>query len=852
MKEEKTSGQEENRRLREEVLELLEKLPGQKTKQKALLSGGVCFMDEGEIAVFPEATGENRYPYETDGLVLWARSSGYLEACEGAFTIFRPAYFGEDTPAAFWGGLKKEEGFFPVSITGAARAPEEPEDLARCLVFTPGAAYYLADCREAVFALRLYVDAKKRIRFSVLALNQSGERRTVYLASYLESLLRYAGSEGFWDKLTKFGEYHEGKGFLLKSRNEMEDLLLIHTHTEGHPTVHEATTSRNNFLGGVGRCLTNAACLRRGVLPRRMIRTTTPDLPCAAELYQFSLDAGESVQIDYSCEVRHQRPEEPVVFGTMDWDGAEKEIREREQQEKEALDHLQLRFGDWTDGRVDAAVLNRFIRCVQKQVSFCALGKNYAGSHIGVRDVFQQLESALLWQPEKSREKIVRALQYILSDGRPPRQFAVPDQEDSVPDLDLRLYVDQGCWVISTLYSYLSFTGDFSILEEQCRYWDLSEPEGTLKLSSKRDTLLEHLLSILDFLTSCLDETTGCLRALNGDWNDALDGLGKTRQPGKVFGDGVSVMASLQLYQNYGEMEQILEKTGRFAEKRIECAARREQLGKALLAFAVVEKDGQSRVIHGWGEGRRDLVGSFCDCDGEDRISLTANAFWAASGMIEQTPQLRDSVAEALQKLDSRYGLLTFDKAFRRESQAAVGRIATVTEGTYENKAAYVHGSMFGIMALFLLGESGFAWKQLEKSIVITHENATLTAFVMPNSYSDNPAYFLDGDSMGDWYTGSGTVLMKNLVRFGMGICPDLNGVHLCPPAQMPCSRAELQLCLKGKRITLRYQKEQKGKREIFAGEKVLATQWHPLRRTPVTYLREEELEDGMVILITD
>ena len=54
-------------------------------------------------------------------------------------------------------------------------------------------------------------------------------------------------------------------------------------------------------------------------------------------------------------------------------------------------------------------------------------------------------------------------------------------------------------------------------------------------------------------------QNTGCIRALYGDWNDALDGLGVSTVSGVEYGTGVSVMATLQVYQNLGEMLEILE-----------------------------------------------------------------------------------------------------------------------------------------------------------------------------------------------------------------------------------------------------------------------------------------------------
>ena len=88
--------------------------------------------------------------------------------------------------------------------------------------------------------------------------------------------------------------------------------------------------------------------------------------------------------------------------------------------------------------------------------------------------------------------------------------------------MDLRKFIDQGVWVISTVYTYLAATDDFSILDETCGYYKLGD--GTAEFSCARDSVLDHLLRIADYLISHLDEETNCLHALYGDWNDALDG----------------------------------------------------------------------------------------------------------------------------------------------------------------------------------------------------------------------------------------------------------------------------------------------------------------------------------------
>ena len=308
------------------------------------------------------------------------------------------------------------------------------------------------------------------------------------------------------------------------------------------------------------------------------------------------------------------------------------------------------------------------------------------------------------------------------------------------------------------------------------------------------------MADIVNYLVSKIDPETGCLRALWGDWNDALDGLGHTKDEGCEFGSGVSVMATEQLYSALNKMTEILEVTGQMPDM---AAAYREAAGKLAGSYrtnAITEEGGILRVLHGWGDRREYYVGSYSDYDDKSRISLTAHAFAAISGLTEKYPELKDDITRNILSLDSKYGLLTFDASFD-EIDPRVGRISTITPGTYENNAAYAHASTFGIMALFIMGHSKEAWQQLEKTMVITHDNPTMTTFVMPNSYCCNEDYSIDGVSMGDWYTGSGTVLLKEIVKYGFGIQPTLDMLCIKPPKYFPCEEASLEISIDGKKL---------------------------------------------------
>jgi cellobiose phosphorylase len=441
----------------------------------------------------------------------------------------------------------------------------------------------------------------------------------------------------------------------------------------------------------------------------------------------------------------------------------------------------------------------------------------------------------------------------ILSDGRAPRQISFPSDENTIPKFDLRPYIDQGVWIISTIYTYLCYTDDYSILDENCSCFDL-DTDGTIRKCVRQNTVLQHMLRIMEYLTSNIDtDKTGCLRVLYGDWNDALDGMGKTKDMGKAFGSGVSVMATLQLYQNLSEMTAILEYAGGYADTVSEYQTARENIAKGLLRFAVEAKgNGERHVIHGWGDQMGYKIGSNCDPDGQSRISLTANAFWAISGMLEKDNSIKADIIRDIKQLDSPYGLKTFSKPFPLSSYPFVGRIATITPGTYENSAAYVHAGIFGVMALFCAGESEMAWNTMIKSMVISHDNATMTTFVMPNSYCANEKHSIDGDSMGDWHTGSGTTLLKAIVRYGFGIVPALDGLIIRMAKHMPSQKAKICLSIKGCTVTLGYIDKGSKERKMYVNGREIKGVYDGLIDTSILIVHKDKLRGECIIEVVD
>lgn len=785
----------------EKIKEIVSKVDSLKKDKNNSLPDNSYFMDDASVLCYPRKYGDSRYPYHNDGMVMFAHTNGYIDVTEGMFNVFRQAHYNEDTVIAFFGGIARNDGsYLPVSVTGAAQV--YGDDFTRYTVFTPTAVYYITQACDVTFALRAYVDENKHLRFTAGAIN-NGDKKEVYVTSFFEPMLRYIAAEGFFNRMTKYGKRFPNGSYLMKCLNACFDCLSVKTKIQGNAVKEYHTTAKGDFLGYKGRCLANADSLVKGCFERCVENTNTTELPVIADMIYFDLECGEGGVIDYEMLVTpDQLAAELFTMGEIDIQASENALAAAQEKEPISYGDLKFSFDGWEDDRIGSGVINNFLEYVKRQVSLCALGKNYAGNMLGIRDVFQQLESSLMWQPKESRAQIVRVMNYILEDGRAPRQISFPTTEKPVPEMDLRPYIDQGPWILETLYTYLAFTGDYSILDEECTYYKAEATFGPLSLSEKKDSILCHLTAIADYLISKLDPETDCLRVLWGDWNDALDGLGATKDEGREFGSGVSCMATAQLYGALGKMAQILRRMG-MNEKASEYENTSKKIAAGYRKYAVCSQDGINRILHGWGDKRSYYVGSFDDYDGNSRISLTANAFAAISGITNEYPELKADVAKNILSLDSKYGLLTFDKPFA-EIDPKVGRISTITPGTYENSAAYAHASTFGIMALFILGYSKEAWQQLEKTMVITHDNATMTTFVMPNSYCFNPEYSIDGVSMGDWYTGSGTVLLKELVKYGFGVDIRLDELYIAPPTYFPCKEGKLELLTEGKKFTVK------------------------------------------------
>ncbi len=849
--------------MKEIVLQLLERIKAFEAKPDSVraLPDNTYYLDNDYILCGKRRYGRSRYPYECDGLVLWASDNGHITANESDLTVFRPSYTDEVPCMGFFMGVRQADGnYFPVSATEANAQAFEPFPVKRYTVFGPAAAYYLAYTKDFVFATRVFVGDDKKTHFTMQAINLSDKPVDIYLASYYEALLRYEETESFWTRKARTVSVLPNGNFVMRTNHMITNCMSVNVETAGNVKESYSSASSYDFTGSHGRTFSNALALKHGYFENCDSISAYASLPVAANLTTYTLGAQEEARLNstfmlgYDYNTAVAQAESKCVYTDL-----EEQIERKERRLTDALKPLSMTFGDWQYGDLDPQVLNKFLKNVQRQVEVCSFGKSYAGPRLGVRDVFQQLEAALLWAPNAVRQRIVMIFNYLDPSGRAPRQITIPPNDKIMPSIDIRPFIDQGFWMIDTVYSYICHTGDYSILDEECGYCVLPKsnilvPTRCTETCDERNSLLEHMLRIAHYLESNLDTEyhTNCLRILFGDWNDALDGLGKPLDPDKVYGSGVTVMGTLQYYRNLERMSDILTHLGGYEDTITHYQNLREKIREGFMRYAVQTNDkGDKRIVHGWGDKLSYFVGSFRDSDGEDRVSFASNAFYALSGMLRAEPSLKDTAVNTLKSLDSKFGLLTLSPAFS-EGTPGVGRIAYTPPGTAENCCAYVHASLFSICSLFTMGESEFAWEALHKAMVITHEKPSLTTFAMPNSYLDDPDTGLDGESAGDWFTGSGTVLIKGLVKHGFGIMPDLDGLTVAMPMYMPCGKAKIDITVKGCPITVSYENKGLGNREYMVNSTKQETFIDDLSGTVYIRISNEQLKGKMTVEVTD
>lgn len=796
--------------LDKQVKKLFNEIHAFEKGKKDLLSlpSNTYFLENGEVLCCSRGDGVSRFPYGTNGFTVWVYSSGYVSINESTFYLVLPSEEGKEPYLSFFAGEENKNKKY--DYYSLLRQGHNESSVKRYCVYSKEAAYFLLETKNCRYATRIFVDENNKVCLSLYANRYRNGIGNIYLSAYINGLFKYSNCETMETKWFKKVLY-ENDVFTFESPEDLDRTthvlnfgIIKRRCDDKHQEIYN-TTSRSEYAGGKESSIFFSTSLQNGFFSNRKNLTHFVDTGVVGDIVRYSLAKGEYVEQDYTIEYTHDEQDYIKIKNDKEIKNLDEKLdvlKKKIKIKDNSKSMLKLSFEEYKDNKIHDKTLNKFLEYVIYQTEYCGLAKNSGALFLGVRDVMQQVEAALMWNPKACRKKIIEVMNFISPDGNPPRQYSLPP-EGSNPRMDLRPFIDQGVWIISTIYAYLCYTGDYSILKEESTYYIRSGAFGIL--DKTKDTVLEHMFRIMNYLITHIDENTKCLRAMYGDWNDALDGLGVSNKEGVEYGNGVSIMATLQLFKNLNEMIDILSHLKIRNDLIEEYKNIKEDLVKGFEKYGIVHSNKQAKILHGWGEDRSYLVGSFNDVDNVSRDSLTANAFYYISMMNEYNFIDKKDILKAYENLDSKYGLKTFEPYFE-EDVKGVGRIVHLPKGTAENGATYIHGALFGVLSLFMMGEGEKAFAQLEKLLPITHSSISTSPFVMPNSYSYNEEEDMDGESMSDWYTGSANTLIKIIVRGLFGITHSLDGMFVKPSSYCAFKKASLRIKVLKSIINLKFE----------------------------------------------
>ena len=759
-------------------------------------------LDNDYTLIMEPANSLARHPYSVNGTTMWAYASGYISINNSSYYWVLPSTDGKEPYMTSFLGLKKNNRFDPISlISPTANRCLSEDKVKRYTVFGKEAVYYITKVDEIIYSMTAFMNQKEEAVFIYMIINQGKESESIYLSNYFNCLFKYEAGESTETKWFKKCTYRDNS-FLYESPEDIdrsthiENYGLIRRFSSKAPKLIYNTTAKNIFHGSRNIPLAAAEPLYTGYFEKDKHVTNFTETAVAGDIIHYDIEPSEVITVHYVMSTSHRKQ----LFDRLDQlpltdfeDALDKQI---DHINHDPVHRLKITFNGLHNKKVSDYVLNRFIENVIWQVDFSSKSSNSGTYFLGVRDVSQQLEASLIWNPEIARARIIEVLSFIDPSGRAPRQYSIPADGQDTTRMDLRPFIDQNIWIISLIYQYLAYTGDYGLLDEMCGYFEIIG-HNLAKRAPYQESVRDHIKRMTTYLINNLDGETGCLKALYGDWNDALDGLGIAKDKGDKFGTGVSIMASFQFYANLGEIQEIMTFSPFDDVFKAKVDDSKKMLTSGLNQYAFVQKDKHERIVHGWGDRRSYYVGSFLDSDKKNRYSLTANAFYVNSGFYKLRPNSVTSVLESFKALDSKYGLKTFEPFFDKDAPG-VGRIVNLPRGTAENGATYVHAALFGVMAYYLLDQGKAAWTQIEKVLPVYHEFISTSSFVMSNSYSLNLEEDMDGESMGDWYTGSSNTLIKVLVRGLIGFKATLDGFTIQPSKYLPCDSIDVEIPFRG------------------------------------------------------
>ncbi len=313
--------------------------------------------------------------------------------------------------------------------------------------------------------------------------------------------------------------------------------------------------------------------------------------------------------------------------------------------------------------------------------------------------------------------------------------------------------MDSPLWMVDTLMRYLCDTGDFAILREKVPFLR----------SRKAGSVYDHVKLGLESCYAHRGQKGLCLTG-HGDWNDALDGIGRG-------GRGVSVWLSMALVFFSRELLRLAEHIGDASGT----ARFRSIISTMTRNINRYAWDGHYYVYGFDDQGRP--IGSHRNPEG--RIHLNVNTWALLSGVAEAGGHA-DDVIRSIQALDTPIGHLLLDPPYTALSKH-VGRIADMQPGMFENGAVYTHGQSFFIAAMIRMGRGTDAYRALKATMPeATIPDISTAPLHQQTNFAVGRAHPNFGQHLYTNFTGS-LAWYRRAIEWMLGVIPDLDGLVISP-----------------------------------------------------------------------
>ena len=383
-----------------------------------------------------------------------------------------------------------------------------------------------------------------------------------------------------------------------------------------------------------------------------------------------------------------------------------------------------------------------------------------SGGAYGFRDQLQDVMLTKYMMPEMTREQILRNSKHQFVEGDVQHWW----HEETNKGIRTRIS-DDLLWLPYVTADYISFTGDYNILEEETTYKvgeilkeNENEKYDLYKDSEFKESLYDHCIKAIEKAMDFGEH--GLPKIGTGDWNDGLSNVG-------AKGIGESVWLGFFMYAVLKEFIPICKyKNDLEHEKKYEQIL--NELKKDLNNNAW-DSRWYKRAFTDKGETLGSLQNEECKIDS---ISQSWSVI-SGAGDNDKKYIAMESLENHL--IDKEVGIIKLlDPPFEK-SKLEPGYIKAYLPGTRENGGQYTHAAIWTIIAQAMLNLNDKAYENFRMINPIEHSRSKDSS----NKYKVEP-YVIAADVYGQgnlagrggwtWYTGSSSWMYIAGIKYILGL----------------------------------------------------------------------------------